>query len=103
MAKILGAYQKPGAVFPPEGLGPGTSEGDKAARAIKAMAKHHIEQAVMDEAAAVDGSRPLEQIADSSGFAWGGSCVQTTADLSGSRFSSPQGNLFSRLNMLGLR
>jgi len=82
VAKIPGAYQKPGAVFPPGGLGPGDTEGDKAVRAIKLMAKYHIELAVMDEAAAVDGTRPLEQIADSSGHAWGGCCVQMSEDLS---------------------
>jgi hypothetical protein len=36
----------------------------------------------MDEAAAIDGSRPLEQVADSSGIAWGGCCLQMTSDLS---------------------
>ena len=81
-AKVLGDFQKVGAVFPPDGLGLGTTEGDKAVRAIKLMAKHNIELAVMDEASAIDGSRPLEQVADSSGIAWGGCCLQMTADLS---------------------
>ena len=74
-AKILGEYQKPGAEFPTEGLGYGATEGCKAVRAIKIMAKHYIELAVLDEAAAVDGSRPLEQVADSSGIAWGAACT----------------------------
>jgi hypothetical protein len=62
-AKLLGKFAQPGAVFPAEGLGgSGSTEGDKAVRAIKLMCKHHIELAVLDEAAAIDGSRPLEQI-----------------------------------------
>ena len=79
--KILGKYLKPDAEFPEQGLGPGNTEGDKAVRAIKLMASRLIELSVMDEAAAIDGSRPLEQIADSSGIAWGGSCLQMTEDL----------------------
>jgi hypothetical protein len=51
-------------------------------RAIKLMAKFHIEISVMDEAAAIDGSRPLEQVADSSGIAWGSVCMQMAADMS---------------------
>ena len=47
------------------------------------MAKHHISLAVMDEEAAINGSRPLEQIADCSGYAWGGAIVQMTGDLTG--------------------
>ena len=67
--------------MPPEGLGPGKLPGDLAVRAIKVMACDMIELAVMDEAAAIDGSRPLEQIADSSGIAWGGTCLQMSKDL----------------------
>ena len=42
--------------FPPAGLGGDgdKSEGTKAVRAMKAMAMHHIELAVLDEAAAID-------------------------------------------------
>ena len=60
--KMLGAYMKPSAVFPAAGLGAenGSSEGDKAVKAIKAMAVNCIERAVLDEAGAIDGSRPLE-------------------------------------------
>jgi hypothetical protein len=79
--KILGEYMKPGAVFPAAGLGPGETTGDKAVKAIKLMAKHSIETAVMDEAGAIDGSRPLEQVADACGYAWGSTNVQMTADL----------------------
>ena len=60
---------KLGAEFPPEGLGPGDTPGDKAVRAIKIMATQMIKLAVLDEAAAIDGTRPLEQIADNSGIA----------------------------------
>ena len=80
--KILGEYMKPEAVFPAEGLGPGSDRGSLAARAVKAIAAHYICLEVMDEAAAIDGSRPLEQVADSCGFAWGGSVLQMRADLS---------------------
>ena len=64
---------KSSAEFPPTGLGAekGTSEGDKAVKAIKAMDINCIERAVLDEAGAIDGSRPLEQIADACGHAWG--------------------------------
>ena len=37
----------------------------------------------LDEIAANDGTRPLEQIADSSGIAWGSMCIQMTVDMGG--------------------
>ena len=67
--KVLGEYLKPGASFPSEGLGTGASAGDLAVRAIKLMATQAIRLAVFDEAAAIDGTRPVEQIADSSSIA----------------------------------
>ena len=75
---------KPSAVFPAAGLGAenGSSEGDKAVKAIRAMAVNCIERAVLDEAGAIDGSRPLEQIADACGHAWGSTNLQMTEDLS---------------------
>ena len=81
--KILAEYMKPEAKFPVLGLGAEgeKSEGSKVVRAIKIMAAHCIETAVMDEAAAIDGSRPLEQIADARGYAWGSTDVQMTHDL----------------------
>ena len=45
------------------------------------MAKHCIEISVLDEAAAIDGSRPLEQIADACGYAWGSTNLQMSSDL----------------------
>jgi hypothetical protein len=71
--KILGEYMKPGAAFPEKGLGcaEGTTDGDKAVKAIKLMCKLAIELSTMDEASAIDGSRPLEQVADACGIAWG--------------------------------
>ena len=75
LVKILGAWLKPGAKFP---LG---EKGLQAVKAIKKMVKDHMSLAVMDEAAAMDGTRPLEQIADASGIAWGGWIVQVTTDL----------------------
>ena len=64
------------AVYPAKGLGSGSTERDKAILAIKKMASSMIELAIFDEAAAMSGRRPLEQIADCSGIAWGGSCLQ---------------------------
>ena len=81
-AKVLGQWQKPGAAFPEGGLGSAASEGCKAFRAIKKMMQQHICLAAFDEAAAADGSCPLEQIADASGIAVGGSVVQMSRDLS---------------------
>ena len=72
-AKVLGQWQKPGAEFPEGGLGAGATAGCKAFKAIKQMMRRHICLASFDEAAAADGSCPLEQIADASGIAVGGS------------------------------
>ena len=81
--KILAEYMKPEAKLPVLGLGAEgeKSEGSKVVRAIKIMAAHCIETAVMDEAAAIDGSRPLEQIPDARGYAWVSTDVQMTHDL----------------------
>ena len=43
------------------------------------MASVCIELATLDPAAAQDGSRPLEQVADASGIAWGGAIYQMSA------------------------
>ena len=45
------------------------------------MACKYILIQTLDIAAAIDGSRPLEQIADASGIAWGASHVQMNPDL----------------------
>ena len=81
---MLGPWVSEKVPFPSAGLGGegDTSEGSKAVRAIKAMAMHHIETAVLDEAAAIDKSRPLEQVADACGYAWGSTCLQMSSDLS---------------------
>ena len=84
-AKVLGQWQKPGAEFPEIGLGSGATAGCKAFKAIKQMMQRHICLASFDEAAAADGSCPLEQIADASGIAVGGSVLQMTRDLSRAR------------------
>ena len=82
-AKVLGQWQKPGAEFPEGGLGAGATAGCKAFKAIKQMMRRHICLASFDEAAAAAGScPPLEQIADASGIAVGGSVLQMTRDLS---------------------
>ena len=62
--KILGEYMKPGATFPDGGLGSGDSQGCKAVKVIKLLCVHAIQISTIDEASAIDGSRPLEQVAD---------------------------------------
>ena len=54
---------KPGAVFRAEGLGAADplTPGCKAVRCIKLLCKQAIHLSSMDEASAIDGSRPLEQ------------------------------------------
>ena len=80
-SKLLSAYQKPGASFPPEGLGAGSSEGCKAVRAIKKMLESAIGLSVFDEAGAISGRCPLEQVADASGYAVGGTVLQMSRDM----------------------
>ncbi|CAK9017668.1 Pro-Pol polyprotein, partial [Durusdinium trenchii] len=82
-AKVLGAWQKPGAVFPEKGLGTSDTDGCKAFRAIKKMMCERIALAVFDEASAADGSCPLEQVADASGIAVGGTVLQMSRDHEG--------------------
>ena len=62
-AKILNAYQKPGAIFPEGGLGSANTDGCKAVKAIKRMMTEQIELSIFDEATAITGECPLEQIA----------------------------------------
>ena len=81
-AKILSKYQKSGAVFPEGGLGSSNTEGCQAVKAIKQMMAKAIELTVFDEAAAIAGVCPLEQIADASGIAVGGTVLQMSRDLS---------------------
>ena len=81
--KILGEYMKPSAEFPKEGLGASNTQGCKAVKVIKLLCVHAIQLSTIDEASAIDGSRPLEQVADACGIAWGSTNVQMTADLSG--------------------
>ena len=83
-AKILGEYMKPGADFSVP-LGSGDTPGCKAVKVIKLLCKNAIHLSVMDEASAIDGSRPLEQVADACGYAWGSTNVQMTADLTAFR------------------
>jgi hypothetical protein len=80
-AKVIGEYQKKDAKFPPNGIGASGTEACKAFRVIKLMACKYILIQTLDIAAAIDGSRPLEQIADASGIAWGASHVQMNPDL----------------------
>ena len=89
-AKILGQFNKIDAHFPPEGLGgpkaPSTNdpkilEGHNAVLAIKLMARHCVNRAVMDVAGAIDGSRPLELIADACGYGLAGVVLQMNSDM----------------------
>ena len=82
-AKLIGEYMKPKAEFPPEGLGAGKSEGCKAVKVLKLLCKSAVHLSTLDEASAIDGRRPLEQIADACGIAWGATHVQMTPDLMG--------------------
>ena len=83
--KVLGEYMKDPKSIPDCGLGvkEGKTKGDLCVKAIKMMCRFAIQTSVLDEAAAIDGSRPLEQIADACGIAWGSTNVQMTADLTG--------------------
>ena len=47
-------------------------DGEAAVRAIKKMASDLIVLQALDERAAVEGSRPLEQVADWNPLGWGG-------------------------------
>ena len=82
-AGVLTKYLKPSAEIPKAGFGAkgGETEGDKAVVLIKQMCKHHIENPLLDEVGAIDGSRPLEMVADSCGYGWGATCLQMTRDL----------------------
>ena len=70
---------------PKAGLGAAEppTQGCKAVKCIKLLCKRAIQLSTLDEASAIDGSRPLEQIADACGIAWGSTNVQMTADLTG--------------------
>ncbi|CAL1170400.1 unnamed protein product [Cladocopium goreaui] len=81
-AKVLSKYQKPGAPFPEGGLGSADTEGCRAVKAIKQMMSKAIELSIFDEAGAIAGLCPLEQIADASGIAVGGTVLQMTRDFS---------------------
>ena len=76
---------KPGAVLPSQGLGAADppTPGCKAVKCIKLLCKQAIHLSSMDEASAIDGSRPLEQIADACGIAWGSTNLQMLPDLTG--------------------
>ena len=56
------------------------SDGETAVRAIKQMAVSLITLQALDERAAVDGSRPLEQVADWNPLGWGGALHQRSSD-----------------------
>ena len=77
-AKILGQWQNPGAEFTTDNLESSTTAGCKAFKAIKNITCDHITLAAFDEAAA---ACPLEQVADASGIAVGGSVVQMSRDM----------------------
>ena len=55
-------------------------EAVKAQRAIQKLAEQAIRLDVFDEIAAITRTRPLEQVADWSGYGWGGTCYQLGPD-----------------------
>ena len=79
---MIGKYLKADVWFPEEGLGGGDTEDDKVIKAIKMCVCYYNHIAVLDEASAMDGTCPLELLADSCGIAWGGSAYQMLSDLS---------------------
>ena len=81
---MLGHLLKGGAKFPEEVYTgkTGKTKEDMAVKAIKLVCQHYVYLSVLNEAAATDGSCPLELLADSSGIAWGGSAYQMVRDLS---------------------
>ena len=76
-------------------LGSANTPGCKAVKCIKLLCKKAIHLSVMDEASAIDGSRPLEQVADACGYAWGSTNVQMTADLTSFRVLQMVGKGFT--------
>ena len=84
LVKLLAHLLRDGAKFPEAGYSGtlGNSTEDLAVKAIKLVCQHYVYLAVLDEAAATDGTCPLELLADSSGIAWGGSAYQMVSDLS---------------------
>ena len=82
VARILTDFLRPGKVFPKLGFGhkDGVSDGDKAVRAIKKMVENHIENAVLDEVGAINGSRPLDMTSDACGYGWGATSLQISTD-----------------------
>ena len=81
LVKMIGKFLKADVPLPEKGLGGGDTVEDKVIKAIKRCAEYFIQIAVLDEAAAMDGTRPLENLADCSGIAWGGSSYQMNEDL----------------------
>ena len=52
----------------------------KSQKALQELATQCVHLAVIDEVAAISGERPLEQIADCSGYGWGGTVYQLSPD-----------------------
>ena len=71
LVKMIRKYPKADVRFPEEGLGGGDTEDDKVIQAIKMCVCYYIHIAVLDKASAMDGTCPLELLADSCGIAWG--------------------------------
>ena len=62
---------------------------------IKLLCKNAIHLSVMDEASAIDGNRPLEQVADVCDYAWVSTNFQMTADLTAFRVLQMVGKGFT--------
>jgi hypothetical protein len=73
-AKGAMRYLKKGVVFPMD------DAGEASIAAIKTMAAAAMRLSAIDELAALDGTRPQEQVADWSVIGWGGGIYQMSAD-----------------------
>ena len=72
--KVLTRWLKKGATFPLD------AEGRAAEKALKALVKRNVRLDALDEVSALNGSRPLQQVADACKYGWGGSIMQVGAD-----------------------
>ena len=74
-AKHVTKYLQKGATWPMD------EDGQRGIEAIKQLTARTIDLNAVDELAALDGSRPLEQIADWNCIGWGGVLFQMSKDL----------------------
>ena len=61
---------------------------------MQLLCRHAIHLSSIDESSAIDASRPLEQIADACGIAWGSTNVEMMPDLTGFKVLMMTGRVF---------